>query len=94
MNEIELTLDVFCPTWTVTPFAYRIYVDSDLLTERTYIWRNTEQYVKEHIIVNLEQGTHELKVLPIGNFKFPVFICKNFTVNKEPAELVNNQFVI
>lgn len=92
MNEIIITADILCD-WPEGKMGYRVYVDEDLLTERTYIWRNNEQLVREHIIVNLEPGTHTLKI-ESANPKFKGFSYKNVTVNKQPVELVNNQFVI
>lgn len=92
MREVPISFNVYCK-WDVTPPVYRIYVDDDLLTERTYIWNNSEHYIKEHILVNLEPGVHSLRVVhvdsEINRFKF-----YNLKINDAPVALVNNQFTV
>ena len=46
MNEVHITVDVYC-NWEADPQGYRVYIDDDLLTERTYLWRNNEYFVQE-----------------------------------------------
>ena len=52
MREIKITADIYCNrNFKPLEFAtdaqksYRVYVDDDLLTERTYIWNNDEFYI-------------------------------------------------
>lgn len=81
MALVSITADVHCDTTENSP-AYRVYVDNDLLTERTWIWPPYDQYICEHIEVNLEPGQHQLRIEKCsshGNFT-----VKNFTVNGEP----------
>lgn len=62
MPEVNLTVEVHCqqPQWVfqdhnkkyATPI-YRIYVNGDLLTERTWIWAADQTYIKEDMWVNL-----------------------------------------
>lgn len=92
MQEILIDVDVRC-LWTGEPPAYRIYVDNDLLTERTFIWKYEEQCVREHIVVNLEPGNHSFQLIPVVPGT-KGFFCTNFKINKEPVTLVNNQFTI
>lgn len=92
MKEVEITCDVYC-RWTASPPAYRVYVDNDLLTERTYVWDISEQFVRENIIVNIEPGAHSLRIEPV-NPEVTSFSIRNITINKQPVTLVNNQFII
>lgn len=92
MNETTVTVDVFC-NWEDRPEAYRIYVDETLLTERSYLWRNTEQFVQENMLLNLEPGVHTFRLEPV-NPQFTGFYTKNLTVNKIPVESHNGQFVL
>ncbi len=62
MRTVSLTVDVWCAWWGVEPPAYRVYVDTDLLTERTFIWKSEEQFIREHIEVNLAPGPHWISV--------------------------------
>lgn len=92
MREVVISVDVYCQ-WVTTPFAYRLYIDEDLLTERTYIWNNTEQYIVEQIVVNLEPGIHSLKVEHVGS-QINKFRTNNFKINNKPANLVAGQFTV
>lgn len=93
MTEVLLAVDVMCE-WLGYEPAYRVYVDGDLLTERTYVWGN-QQYVREHLVVNLEPGEHQLIVDPIINHGTQAqFKLTNFTINGQPAVLTNGTFAI
>lgn len=80
MSTVALTIDVFCQkNWDSSP-VYRVYVDNDLLTERTWVWPAYEIYIKENIEVDVEPGQHRVVVYTcvpnLGNVIF-----KNLTVN-------------
>ena len=90
-KEVHISADIFC-TWVNDNPMYRVYVDDHLLTERNYRWNNEHQYVREHIIVDIEPGTHSFYLETIGyDAKFTV---GNFTVNGRPTQLSNHQFVV
>lgn len=94
MTEVKLSVDVMC-NWLGYNPAYRIYVDGDLITERTYRWNNDHEFVREHILVYLNAGTHTLKLEKVRNRdSLSDFDLKNFAINDQPAELVKNTFVI
>jgi hypothetical protein len=100
MKEITLTADIYCDrNFRPLEFAtdaqksYRVYVDGDLLTERTYIWDNNEQFVRENIIVDIAPGVHEFKIVPAYPY-YNVFSFRNFTVNDHPHSIDNDQFVL
>ena len=85
-------MDIYC-NWEAEPQAYRVYVDDDLLTERTYLWRNTDQYVQENIVVAVEPGTHTFK-LEAANKDFQGFSYKNFAVDRELCPTVAGAFIV
>lgn len=91
-HETQISLDVYCEPFSL-PQAYRLYIDGDLLTERTYVWQNPDQFVREHIVVYLESGFHEIRIEPVTP-GFIGFTYKNFHLNKKLAGTVNNRFVI
>ena len=100
MNEVRITADIYCDrSFKPLEFAtdaqksYRVYVDDDLLTERTYIWDNKELFVQENIIVDIPPGVHEFRIVPAYPY-FNVFSFKNFTVNGELRHVDNGQFVL
>ena len=78
MSIINLTIDVYCNRSEGDP-KYRIYVDDEMLTERSWTWPAYEVYVKEHIAVDVEAGAHRLEFRWCNNDD--VFITKDMTVN-------------
>lgn len=66
VTEHKITVDVYA-SWSTTSPRYRVYVDRDLLTERDFVWSGSDTYIREHIIVNLQSGTHSLKIEQVGN---------------------------
>jgi hypothetical protein len=71
----NLFVEVHCtqPQWVFqernqqysTPI-YRIYVNDDLLTERTWIWTPDNTFIKEDMWVQLgKQVTYSLKLVPV-----------------------------
>lgn len=60
-RNAELTFQVHCYYSGNNP-RYRIYVDNDLITERTFAWRSGEQYIEEHVIIDAPVGQHSLRV--------------------------------
>ena len=87
MREIKITADIYCNrNFKPLEFAtdaqksYRVYVDDDLLTERTYIWDNNEVFIQEIVSVGLEPGPHEFRIVPAFPY-YDVFNFKNFTIN-------------
>lgn len=90
--EAVITVDIFCH-WDAEPKAYRIYVDNDLLTERTYLWRNTDQFVRENIIISAEPGDHQFKLEPVDS-NFTGFQWQNFTINNQPTATDNGRFIL
>lgn len=62
MKTVSISVDVWCNYDDFVKPAYRVYVDSDMLTERTFIWKSATQYIREHIEVNLASGSHYLTI--------------------------------
>lgn len=99
MKEYLINIDLFCFRSDNNPKNYRLYVDGDLITERTYIWINAGhdskhgKYVKENIWVNLEPGEHEVTVVAID--KSPgKFYFRNLLIDQIPVEHNNGKFII
>lgn len=82
MKFTTVTTDVYS---TICGEAYRLFIDNELLTERTFIWDPNLEYVKEHIIVQAEQGSiHTVSVQSVNNL--PCFSLKNVTVDGVKTE--------
>lgn len=62
MNEHEIIIDIYA-SWSEKPPTYRIWVDSDLITERDFIWPSSEMFIRERILVNIDStSVHRIKV--------------------------------
>jgi hypothetical protein len=60
MKTIQISADVYSTTEDV---SYRIYVDNDLMTERTFKWPHRKYYIEEHLVIKAEKGTtHTIRV--------------------------------
>ena len=84
MIVAEVTVDVYA---TFEGKPYRVYIDTTLMTERTFRWPLEENYVEEHMIVQVEEGqSHTVSITPDAGF-----ILKNVRVNGVPS---NETFII
>jgi hypothetical protein len=81
MAVTSLTVDVYCTRSEGSP-SYRIFVDDELLTERTWVWPAYENYVTEHVDVDVAAGAHRLEVKECNCDA--VFYVQNITVNGKP----------
>jgi hypothetical protein len=79
----QITVDVICSTTQHGDPVYRVYVDSDLLTERTWIWPAYEIYIRENLEVDIEPGIHEVRIESCG--AETSFITQNLCVNGKPV---------
>lgn len=88
MSQHEITVDIYA-RWGEKPPVYRLYVDKELLTERTFVWPGNEQYIKEHVIVELDPGTHSIEVEQYGTNG--TITAKNIIVDGVAS---SNQFTV
>jgi hypothetical protein len=82
VKEHHLTVDVYA-SWSDAHPRYRVYVDSDLLTERDFIWLGHDIYIKENIVVHLLPGQHNLRVEQVGTSG--TIRTKNVTLDGQPS---------
>jgi hypothetical protein len=62
-RQIEIKFDVHCHHGDELYLpGYRVYLDDDLLTERTFVWSGKNEYIEELATVRLSPGQHLLKV--------------------------------
>lgn len=67
--------------------VYRIYVDNDLITERTFIWPGYKNYIRENIICILEPGEHTLTLDNCS--KQGYFDITDFSLNDSDTGLIS-----
>jgi len=78
----KLEVDVYSH-WSDRPPIYRIYVDNEMFTERTFGWPSYQNYITEHIYCDLGIGVHTLSLENLDtNSRFEL---QHFTVDKIPV---------
>ena len=71
---------------------YRVYVDDELIIERTWNWGN-RAYLNENIWVNVDPGKHLFRVEPIlmKNPDQATFSIENIKANNTSIDLNNDR---
>jgi hypothetical protein len=84
MGTVHVTFTLLCD-WQGVPPVYRLYIDNELVTERTYRFKNTELTIEECIPLNIPAGPHYMHVVNVyperGTFK-----VTDFKVNEKPRD--------
>jgi hypothetical protein len=57
-HDIKVLCDVYCK-WSKEPPVYRLFVNEELFTERTWIWQNA--YLEEELIVRAAPGQYPIE---------------------------------
>lgn len=83
IKQAELTFEVHCQ-YAHNPPRYRVYVDSDLITERTYSWEPRKFFIEEHVIIEAMQGEHKLKIENVDP-DYGFFTIKNIKLDGVPT---------
>ena len=55
---VNVLVDVYC-TWSLRPPIYRVWVNDELFTERTWIWHN--EFLEENIAICAPPGEYQIK---------------------------------
>jgi hypothetical protein len=84
---VSVLADVDCRWEGLNP-VYRLYVNDELFTERTWLWTN--EYLEEFIQIEAEPGEYQLRweLVPPHLAKLTV---KNIRVDVGPGEIVNDK---
>jgi hypothetical protein len=59
---VKVEFDVNCE-WEGLPPAYRIYVNDELFSERTWIW--TDQFLREMLQIQAAPGVYRVQLVPV-----------------------------
>ena len=84
LQSVQFEYEVHC-NWTGTPPVYRLYVNDELFSERTYIWH--DKYLEEIESIEAPPGDYVVRYELHGNGKL---IAKNPKVTIGTAEFVDN----
>ena len=85
MKTYFIEFYLFC-NWKDLPPTYRIFLDDELITERTYIWDNKEHVLQERIPVNLDTDKANLVIQQIGQ-KSGHFTIRHLKTDPEGLKL-------
>ncbi len=85
---VKVNIDLFCD-WKRVPPVYRLYVNNELFTERTYIWGGT-QYIEENISLDAAPGKYVIKVDNLGDPDCQ-FKIRNIKVITGPAQILDSK---
>jgi hypothetical protein len=80
----KLEVDVYSH-WSDNPPIYRIYVDNEMMVERTFGWPSYQNYITEHMYCDLVTGVHTLSLEnldPTSRFELEYFTVDKTAVNK------------
>lgn len=87
---VKAWFDLDCE-WEGLPPAYRVYVNDELFTERTWIW--TDSYLSEMLQIAAEPGRYEVRVEPVGP-ALAKFSLTNHWVEYGPGEWIKKGRVL
>jgi len=59
-KSVQVQCDVYCK-WDGNDTRYRLYVNDELFTERTWIWNGKEYYLEEVIAIEAPPGLYKIK---------------------------------
>ena len=82
--EHKLEVDVHAH-WNDQPPVYRLYIDNELFTERTFGWTAYQFYLTENMYCDLETGVHTLRLEKLdleSRFNLDNFKVNDVLVNK------------
>ena len=82
--EHKLEVDVHAH-WSDRPPVYRLYVNNEMLTERTFGWASYQWYLTEHMCCDLDTGVHTLRLENLdteSRFELDNFRINGTVVNK------------
>ena len=86
---VQLLCDIDCEWGEVSP-KYRIYVNNELFSERTWIWR--DQYLEEMLQLQVEPGRYLIKFEVVDGEPSDLEFT-NGRVTQGPAKIKNNQLL-
>lgn len=88
---IEFTADIYCKI-PGENLSYRLYVDDDLITERDWGWDEKRFFVREHVLLDLESGTHKVYVRIPGSMSINRFEIGNIAIDGDSVLHQNGVF--
>ena len=86
---VRVTAEVHC-SWEGLPPIYRVYVDNELFSERTWIW--TDSYLEEHLQILADPGNYQIRFELVPPYLAQLWV-KNMQVNYGLGQIENNEIL-
>lgn len=86
---VKAVFDLDCD-WEGLPPVYRIYVNDELFTERT--WRWTQEYLEEMLQISAPPGQYRVRVEPVGP-NLAQFRVANHRIEYGPGRWLNKEIL-
>jgi hypothetical protein len=85
---VKINFDLHCD-WKKTPPTYRVYVNHELFTERTYIWGDT-QHLKEMLQLTAPPGKYTVRIENLGDPQC-IFKIRSMEVETGTAQVLDSK---
>lgn len=59
-KSVQISCDVHCE-WNGSDTRYRLYVNDELFTERSWIWNSKDYYLEEIVTIEAVPGMYNIK---------------------------------
>ena len=87
---VQVLCDVHCE-WEGLPPVYRVYVNDELFTERTWIWTN--HYLEELLQIDAEPGEYVISFELVPPYLASMQV-NNYRIEHGPGQLLENKLRI
>lgn len=84
--DVIATCEIHCDGWHREP-RYRLYVDSELFAERTWIWRDL--HLEEVLTVRGQAGRYRVKLENVDP-ELGMFKLRNLKITAGPGVIAND----
>ena len=91
-KSVQVQCDVYCK-WDGSDTRYRLYVNDELFTERSWIWNCKDYYLEEVIAIEAPPGLYKIRyeLLEPSNRKLKI---RNMRVTSKNAAIHEDQITL
>jgi hypothetical protein len=84
---VRVVADLHC-SWEGLPPTYRVFVNDELFSERTWIWTNN--YLEENLQISAEPGEYKIRFELVPPYLAQLW-AKDLRVSVGTASITNNE---
>ena len=86
---VRVVADLHC-SWEGLPPTYRVFVNDELFSERTWIW--TDSYLEEYLQILAEPGEYKIRFELVPPYLAQLW-AKDLRVKMGTASITNNEIL-